>query len=65
MFNRVKMGNEIRKRIGELLDENEFLDVERGILRKRRGEGGGDYVVLRGVEEGEFYGLRESREIFK
>ncbi|WP_313957044.1 amino acid--tRNA ligase-related protein, partial [Bacillus sp. WP8] len=65
MFERMKMGDEVRKGLGDLLEEKGFVDIETGILRKSRGEGAGEYVVGRGVEEGEFYAVGESPQLFK
>ena len=65
MANNLKLRHKIVTAIRNYLNDSEFLEVETPILINTTPEGARDYLVPSRVQEGKFYALPQSPQIFK
>ena len=65
MANNLKLRHKIVAAIRNYLNDSEFLEVETPILINTTPEGARDYLVPSRVQEGKFYALPQSPQIFK
>jgi len=65
MLNNLKLRHKVVAAMREYLNNEDFLEVETPILNKTTPEGARDYLVPSRVQEGKFYALPQSPQIFK
>ena len=65
LYNNLKFRYKVQKAASDYLDNNGFLYVETPMLTKSTPEGARDYLVPSRVNQGTFYALPQSPQIFK
>jgi len=65
MQKKLKMKHNVYKLISDFLDNEGFVSVETPVLTKSTPEGARDYLVPSRIQQGSFYALPQSPQIFK
>ena len=65
MQEKLRFRSKITRIVRTFLDDNGFIDIETPVLNKPSPEGARDYLVPSRVNQGKFYALPQSPQIFK
>ncbi len=65
MYNNMEKRSKMLKIMRDYLDEHEFLEIDTPILGKSTPEGARDFIVPSRLNEGKFYGLPQSPQLYK
>ena len=65
MYNNIEKRSKMLKIMRDYLDAHEFLEIDTPILGKSTPEGARDFIVPSRLNEGKFYGLPQSPQLFK
>ena len=65
MQEKLRFRSKITRIVRNFLDDNGFIDIETPVLNKPSPEGARDYLVPSRVNQGKFYALPQSPQIFK